>query len=98
LGGEKVLRLEGAILTVFQFGHIEDDGVGVELRSRVSVYRARCVMLELGGRESGRGLRRMVPANARRSVILQVFERSADTLAVRFAYPVVTSYQSRQRY
>jgi len=39
----------------------------------------------------------MVPANASHSVILQVFERGANALAVGFAYPVVAAHKRRER-
>jgi len=44
--------------------HVEDDGMGVELRSNVTIDRAGGVVFELGGNEFSRGFGRMVAANA----------------------------------
>ena len=70
----------------------------MELRSGVAVHRTGRVVLEFGGNEFGRWLRRMVPTNPSHRVVLQVFEGDSDALAVRRANAVVTPDQRGQRY
>jgi hypothetical protein len=85
LRGEEALRLDGAGLAVVALGDIEDDGVGMELRRNVAIDRAGGVVLELGGDEFGRGLGRMVAADAGLRVVFELLQGNADALAVRFA-------------
>ena len=49
LGIEEALLLESAGRTVLSFRHVEDDGVGVELRRCVAIDRAASLTRELGG-------------------------------------------------
>ena len=97
LRSEETLRLQGAVFPRLALRDIEDDGVGMELRSGVAVHGPGGVMLEFGGNEFGRGLRRMVPANPGHRVVLQVFKGDPDALAVRRANAVVTADQCGQR-
>ena len=60
------------MLSVLALGHIEDDGVGMELRRGVAVYRPGGVMLELRGDELPGGLGGMVAADAGLRVPLQL--------------------------
>src|SRR4029079_1848694 len=54
LRNEDLVRLQSASLAVVPLRHIEDDGVSVQLRSRVSVHRPGSVVLECGcGKSSG---------------------------------------------
>jgi hypothetical protein len=98
LRGEEILWLKGAVLAVLALSDVEDDCVGVELRSGIAIHRTGGVMLELRGYEFSRGLRRMVPANAGHRVILQMLQSSPDTLPVRLADSVVAAHESSYRY
>ena len=59
-------------MPVVALGHIEDDGVGVELRRGVAIDRAGGVMLEFGGNELPGRFRRMVAADAGLGVPFQL--------------------------
>jgi hypothetical protein len=95
---EEALRLDGAGLTILALGKVEDHGVRMELRRHIPVHWASRVVPKLGGHEFARCLGWMVPANARLRVVFQLFERDADTVAVRLTYALIAAYQSRQRY
>ena len=84
-------------LAVLALGHIEDDGVGMELRRNVTIDRAGGVVLELGGDEFGRGLGRMVPADAGLRVILELLKRHSNALTVGHAHVVVAANKSGER-
>src|SRR5271168_918037 len=56
--------LKSAGLTVLAFGHIEDNGMGVKLRSGIAVNRAGGVMLEGSGDKLAGRLRCMDVADA----------------------------------
>jgi hypothetical protein len=43
---EKTARLQSAHRSIFTLGHIEDHGMGMELRRGVAIDRTRGVMLE----------------------------------------------------
>ena len=85
LRGEEALRLNGAGLAVVAFGHVEDDGMGMELRRDIAIDRAGRVVLKLGGNKFARGFGRMVAADAGLRVVFELLKRNADALAVRFA-------------
>ena len=72
LGVEQAACLEGAGTgPAVAFGHVEDDGMGVELRRGVAVYGPGCVVLELGCGELAGGLGGVVPADPRLRVAFQ---------------------------
>ena len=81
LRSEKTLRLDGPGLAVCAFRHIKDDRMGMELRSDVAIDRPGGVVLEFGGNELRRGLRRMVPTNACLRVSVQAVQAPALTLS-----------------
>ena len=85
------VRLNGAGLAVVAFGHIEDDGMGVELRSNVTIDRAGGVVFELGSNKFGRGFRRMVSANTGLRIFFKLLKRNAHTLAVGQTHVVVAA-------
>ena len=85
-------------LAILALGHVEDDGMGMELRRNIAIHRAGGVMLEFGGDEFARGLRRMVPADAGLRVVFKLFKGSADALAVRLTHAVVAADKRSQRY
>src|SRR5262245_57262413 len=81
-----------------RLGHVEEDRVRVELRSRVAVNRARSVMLELCHRPVTSVFRRAVAAHACLNVALHPVDGDANGLAMRLSYPLVTSDERGQRY
>jgi len=60
------------VLTVLALGHIEDHGMGMELRRGVARDRPRGVVLEGRGGELARRLRGMDVANPRLRVVLDL--------------------------
>jgi hypothetical protein len=88
---EKSLRLKSAKAPILPLGHIEDDGVSVELGSGVTVYRPRGVMLELRGDELACCLSRVVAAHAGLRVSLQLIQGCVDGLTVRLSHMVVAA-------
>jgi hypothetical protein len=62
---EKTSLLKRPRLAVLTLGHIENDHMSVKLWRGIPVYRAGSVMLEGGGNELGRRLRRVDIADSR---------------------------------
>ena len=85
------------MLSVLALGHIEDDGVGVELRRGIAIDGTRGVMLELRGDELAGGFGGMVAADPGLRVPLQFVQSDVDGLAVRLADPVIAADKSGQR-
>ena len=96
LGLEEAPRLNRARTVIGALGHVEDHGMGMELRRGVTIHRPGRVMLKLCGNELPRRLRRMVAANARLRVPLQLRERSRHRLAVGQAHAIVATHESGQ--
>src|SRR5579871_1361080 len=69
----------------------------MELRCRVSIYRAGGVVLEGCGHKSAGGFGSVVAADASLRVAFQLIESEGHGLAMRFANLVITSHQGRQR-
>ena len=88
--------LNGARGTVLALGHVEDDGVGVELRRGVAVHRPGGVMLELRRDELPGLLGGVVAADPRVSVLLQLFKCRRDGGSVSLFDPLVSSDQGGQ--
>jgi hypothetical protein len=82
LRGEEALRLNGAGLAAVAFSDVKDDGMGVELRSNVTIDRAGGVVFELGSYEFRRCFGRMISADAGLRVDFKLLKRNAHTLAV----------------
>ncbi len=95
LGIEEATLLKGAGRAVRSLGDIEDDGMGVELRRGVAVYRARRVVLELCSDEFAGGLGGIVAADPRLGVPLQFVQRGCDGGAVSLPHPIVAADQER---
>ena len=91
------MRLQGTRLAVLPLGHVEDHGMGVELRSSVAVDGPRGVMLE-GRRDEFAGcFRRMHIADARLCISLKFLEGYTNTLPMGFPYPVVAADEGCER-
>ena len=90
-------RLQCASGAIAALGHIEDDGMGMELRSGVAIDRPRRVMLELGGNELAGGLGGIVAADPRLSVSLQLRERDSHGFPVGLANAVIAADQCGER-
>ena len=97
LRSEKALRLDGTGLAVLALGHIEDDGMGMELWRDIAIHRASRVVLELGGDEFARGLGRMIAADAGLRVVFELFKGDADALTVRFADALIAADKRGER-
>src|SRR6202171_2870491 len=74
LGLEKASFLKRPRLAALAFGHIENDGMSMKLRRSIPIHRAGSVMVEGGGNELGRCLRRVDIADPRLRVPLQFAE------------------------
>jgi hypothetical protein len=98
LGIEEALRMESARRTILSFRHVEDDGVGVELRRSVAIDRASGIMLELRGDEFPGRLGRAVPADPRLGVPLKLGESRGDCFAIGFPYPLIAADKCGQRH
>ena len=81
---------------VCAFSHIEDDGVGVELRGGVTIHRASGVMLELRGDELACRLGGIIPTDAGLRVLLQFVQGNRDGGTVGFADAVIATDQGGQ--
>ena len=79
------------------FRDIEDDGMGMELRRNVTIDGAGSVVLELGGNELGRGLRRMVPADACLRVKFKLFKREVHALAMGVTNAIIPADKCGER-
>ena len=97
LRGEEALRLNGAGLAVVALGDVENDSVGMELRRDIAIDRAGGVVLELGGNKFGRGLGRMVAADAGLRVVFELLKGNADALPMRFADTVIATDKRGER-
>ncbi len=91
------MRLHGASLPVFTLGHVEDDGMGVELRRGIAIDGPRRVVLEGRGGELTRRLRGMHVADPRLGVVLDLAQRHADALPVRLPHPLISADKRGQR-
>ena len=89
--------LHGTLLAVLALGDVEDDDMGVELRRGIAVDGSGGVMLEGRGELSGQ-LRRLNVADPRLRVPIPLSKSDPNTIAVRLAYPVVSSDKSGQRH
>jgi len=97
LRAEQTSCVHGSRLAVLAFGHIEDDGMSVELRRGVAINGPRGVVLEGCGGELTGQLRRVHIAEAGLRVPLQLAQSDSHTLPVRFADPFIASHQGRER-
>jgi len=79
---EEASLLQRPRLAVLALGHIENDGMSMKLRRSIAIHRAGSVMLEGGGNELGRRLRRVDIADARLRIPLQFAKCYANTFAV----------------
>ena len=78
---KQALRLQGAILTVVPFRHIEDDSMGMKLRGNITVHRPGGVVLKFRGDKLGRRLRRVVAADTCLRVVLKLLQGATRTLS-----------------
>jgi len=69
--------------SVRRLGDVEDDGVGMKLRGRISVYGPTGVVLESCRNPLARRLGGQSASNARLDVSLHLVERNAYTFPVR---------------
>jgi hypothetical protein len=98
LGAIEFARLQRTDRTVGGLGQIEDDGMRVELRCRIPVYRPRAVVFEQGGHEVPGRLRAAIAGEPRLHVRLQLVERDAHALTVRLTDARVAANQRRDRH
>src|SRR5665213_160005 len=91
---EVTLRLKCASRTVGSLGHIEDDGMGMELGRGVAVNRAGGVMLELRDDKLARRFGGLVPADACLGVTLQLSKGDGHGLPMGLPDTVIAAYQS----
>jgi hypothetical protein len=96
LGLKEAPGLNSARTVIGALGRVEDHGMGMELRRGITVHRPCRVMLEFCGNELPRRLRRMVAANARLRVPLQLRERCRHRLAVGDPHAIVATHESGQ--
>ncbi len=89
--------LQSAGRTVFPLRDIEDDGMGMELRSGIAVHRTGGVVLELSCDELPRSFGGIVAADPRLCVPLQFFQGGAYGGAVCLPHPLITADQRGKR-
>src|SRR5208337_856167 len=101
--GRILLRLEKASLlkrprlAVLALGQIENDGMRMKLWCGIPIHRAGSIVLEGGGDELGRRLRRVNIADTRLRIPLQFAKRYTDALTVRLAHPLIAAHKRAQR-
>jgi hypothetical protein len=102
-GSGELLRLEESAFlerprgSIGTFSDIEDDGVGVKLRSSIALDGTRCVVLEFCDNELAGKLGRPIATEPRLRVSLQFAESGRDRHAVSLADPSVAAHKSCQR-
>ena len=94
---KKASLLKRPRLAALAFGHIENDGMSMKLRRSIPIHRAGSVMLEGGGNELGRRLRRVDIADPRLRVPLQFAKCDANTFPVRLAHTLIAAPKRGQR-
>jgi hypothetical protein len=97
LGIEEPARLQSAGRTIGEFGHVEDYGMGMELRSGVPIDRAGGVMFELCGNKFAGGLGGIVAADPGLRIPLQLRERDGHGLPVGLTHTIVATNQRGKR-
>src|SRR5581483_4507142 len=95
---KQTLRLQSAMRAVFQLRHVEDDSVGMELRSGVPVNGTCGVVLELRCNELAGRLCRTVPTHACLRVTFELIQGEIDGVPVGFAHSIIAPYKSCYRY
>jgi hypothetical protein len=85
-------------LSIAAFGHIEDHGVGVELRRCVTIDRSSGVVLEFSGHEQSSTLCGVVSPDPGMGVMLQFPERNCHCLSMGHTHPIVPADQRGQRH
>ncbi len=97
LRGVQLMRLHGAGLAILALGHVEDHGMGVELRRGVAIDGPRRVVLEGRGGELSCGLRGMHVADPRLGVVLDLAQSHTNALPVRLPHPLIPADKRRER-
>src|ERR1019366_9238622 len=100
---EHLVRLQGSHLfpvfgAVLPLGHVEDHGMGMKLRCRVTIDRPRGIVLESGCDEFSGRLRGVHIADPRLRVPLKFLKRCANTLAMGFPHPVIAAHKRGERH
>jgi hypothetical protein len=90
------MRLDRAGLAALTLGNIEDDGVGVELGSRIALDGPRGVMLEGRDHKLPGHLRGVDVADTRLSVMLQLSQCHTHTLAVGLSHAIIAAHKRGQ--
>jgi hypothetical protein len=97
LRSKEFMWLQGSRLAVVALGHIEDDGMGMQLRDGIPIDRPCCVVLEGCGCEFACRFRRVNIADASLRVLFQFSKCNTHTLAMCFPHAVITSYKCGNR-
>jgi hypothetical protein len=97
LRAEQTPCVHGSRPPVLAFSHIEDNGMGVELRRGIAGDGPRGVVLEGRGGELAGQLRRIHIAEPGLRVSLQLAQSDSNTLPVRLADPLIASHQGGER-
>ena len=87
--------LQGSHRTVVSLSHVENDGVRVKLRSRVSVRGTGRIMLKLRGYEFAGGLSGMIAANTRLRKSLKLRQSEVDGLTVSISHAIIMPHERR---
>src|SRR5665213_4234825 len=95
---EVALRLNRASGAIPALGHIEDHGMGMELRGGIAVHWAGGVMLELCHDELAGSFGGMIAADASLRVTLQLRKGDGHGLPVGFADTVIAANKGGQRH
>jgi hypothetical protein len=89
--------LQGSRLAVVALCHIENDGMGMQLRGGVPIDRPGCVVLEGCGCKFACRFRRVNIADASLRVLFQFSKRNTHTLAMCFPHAVITTHKRGNR-
>ncbi len=92
---EETALLKSACPTIRPCRHIEDHGVGVELRRGVSIDRTSRGVLELRGDKLAGGIGGVIATDPRLGVSLKLIQSGSDGCTVGIAYPVIAPLQAR---
>ena len=88
--------LQGTGRPVLPFGHVEDNGMGVELGSGVAVHRTGGIVLELSRDKSPGLLGGVVAADPCLRVLLQLRERGGHRLPMSQAHALIAAHKGCQ--
>jgi hypothetical protein len=98
LGPIELLRLDCPEFPITRFRHVEENGMGVQLRRGVAVDRTRRVVLELRYRPIVRVLGSSVAPHTRLDVRLHLVDGDTNGLPMRLSHSLIASHKRGERH